>query len=98
MSQLLEELLQRCTVKLRVPGQMGWGTGFFVAPGWILTCAHVVKSVQDSGLYIPARDFLGMYAVVRTQVATNPLSSEFPISLKTYKVYEYLLKKVYHEG
>ncbi|MBD2325387.1 HEAT repeat domain-containing protein [Alkalinema sp. FACHB-956] len=42
MSQL-EDLLQQCTVKLSIPGQLGWGTGFFVAPGWILTCAHVVQ-------------------------------------------------------
>ena len=39
----LEDLLQHCTVKLSIPGQMGWGTGFFVAPGLILTCAHVVQ-------------------------------------------------------
>ncbi|NJO76804.1 MAG: NACHT domain-containing protein [Leptolyngbyaceae cyanobacterium RM1_406_9] len=37
---LLEELLQQCTVKIIIPG--GWGTGFFVAPGLILTCARVV--------------------------------------------------------
>ncbi|MBE9129375.1 MULTISPECIES: HEAT repeat domain-containing protein [unclassified Coleofasciculus] len=43
MSQL-EELLQQCTVKLTLPG--GWGTGFFVAPEWILTCAHVVQEVK----------------------------------------------------
>ena len=39
----LDELLKLCTVKLSVPGKVGWGTGFFVAPGKILTCAHVVK-------------------------------------------------------
>jgi CHASE2 domain-containing sensor protein len=39
----LDELLKLCTVKLSVPGKFGWGTGFFVAPGKILTCAHVVK-------------------------------------------------------
>jgi HEAT repeat protein len=39
----LEALLQHCTVKLSLPNQSGWGTGFFVAPGLILTCAHVVK-------------------------------------------------------
>ena len=39
----LESLLERCTVKLSVSGKSGWGTGFFVAPGKILTCAHVVK-------------------------------------------------------
>jgi CHASE2 domain-containing sensor protein len=39
----LDELLKLCTVKLSVPGKVGWGTGFFVGPGKILTCAHVVK-------------------------------------------------------
>ncbi len=42
MSQI-EDLLQRCTVKLTLPDRSGWGTGFFVAPGWILTCNHVVR-------------------------------------------------------
>lgn len=39
----LDEFLKLCTVKLSIPGKVGWGTGFFVAPGKILTCAHVVK-------------------------------------------------------
>lgn len=43
MPQRLDELLQECTVKITIPDQSGWGTGFFVAPGLILTCAHVVK-------------------------------------------------------
>jgi HEAT repeat protein/energy-coupling factor transporter ATP-binding protein EcfA2 len=41
----LEDLLQQCTVKIIVPG--GWGTGFFVATGLILTCAHVVRNAAD---------------------------------------------------
>lgn len=41
----LEDLLQQCTVKITVPG--GWGTGFFVAPGLILTCTHVVRKAAD---------------------------------------------------
>jgi hypothetical protein len=41
----LEDLLQQCTVKITVPD--GWGTGFFVAPGLILTCAHVVRKSAD---------------------------------------------------
>jgi HEAT repeat protein/DNA polymerase III delta prime subunit len=44
----LEDLLQHCTVKLFIPGQIGWGTGFFVAPGLILTCAHVVRESSGS--------------------------------------------------
>ena len=43
MPQRLDELLQECTVKITIPYQSGWGTGFFVAPGLILTCAHVVR-------------------------------------------------------
>jgi hypothetical protein len=41
------ELLQQCTVKLSVSGA-GHGTGFFVAPEFILTCAHVVKLEHQS--------------------------------------------------
>ncbi len=51
MSQL-EELLQQCTVKLTIPGRMGWGTGFFVAPGWILTCAHVVQEAKGQPIQV----------------------------------------------
>jgi hypothetical protein len=46
MVQRLDELLQICTVKITVPDHTGWGTGFYVAPGLILTCAHVVKAFQ----------------------------------------------------
>ncbi|MEO1391123.1 MAG: trypsin-like peptidase domain-containing protein [Cyanobacteria bacterium J06634_6] len=42
----VDELLKSCTVKLSIPGVTGWGTGFFVAPGLILTCLHVVKAVS----------------------------------------------------
>lgn len=47
MQQRLDELLQHCTVKLKVPGEGGWGSGFCVAPGLILTCAHVVKGLEQ---------------------------------------------------
>jgi tetratricopeptide (TPR) repeat protein len=45
MSQL-EDLLKQCTVKLTLTG--GWGTGFFVSPGLILTCAHVVRKAPNN--------------------------------------------------
>lgn len=45
MGEQLNKLLELCTVKLSIPGQGGWGTGFFVGPGYILTCAHVVKDM-----------------------------------------------------
>jgi tetratricopeptide (TPR) repeat protein len=51
MSQFLEDLLQQCTVKLTVPG-VGYGTGFFVSPGLILTCAHVVKGLGDKSIQV----------------------------------------------
>lgn len=51
MSQL-EHLLQQCTVKLTLPDRSGWGTGFFVAPGWILTCAHVVKEAKGEPIQV----------------------------------------------
>ena len=46
-SEELISLLQRCTARLSIPGESG--TGFFVAPGLILTCAHVVEKVQNDG-------------------------------------------------
>src|SRR5690242_3164454 len=47
MEQKLYELLHQCTVRVTVSGNAGYGTGFFVAPGLILTCAHVVKAAQS---------------------------------------------------
>jgi Trypsin-like peptidase domain/TPR repeat len=42
--QQLDELIRQCTVKICTNG--GHGTGFFVAPGIIITCAHVVEIEQ----------------------------------------------------
>lgn len=47
MNTQLEVLIKSCTVKILIPGQMGWGTGFFVDKGLILTCAHVVRKAVD---------------------------------------------------
>ena len=52
MGQQLERLLQRCTVKLSIPGKVRWGTGFFVAPGLILTCNHVIKDAGNSSIEV----------------------------------------------
>jgi hypothetical protein len=41
----LFELLHSCTARLEVSG--GHGTGFFVAPGLVLTCAHVVEKAES---------------------------------------------------
>ncbi|MGH2508479.1 MAG: hypothetical protein ACRDHZ_13930, partial [Ktedonobacteraceae bacterium] len=44
-SEQLISLFKRCTVRLLTPKECG--TGFFVAPGFILTCAHVVGNVES---------------------------------------------------
>ena len=49
----LEEFLKQCTVRLAVPGT-SLGTGFFVAPGLVLTCAHVVKTAREKNLQVEA--------------------------------------------
>jgi hypothetical protein len=41
----LYELLQNCAVRIGVRGAPK-GTGFFVAPGLILTCAHIIQDAQ----------------------------------------------------
>ncbi|MFF4798653.1 trypsin-like peptidase domain-containing protein [Streptomyces sp. NPDC001351] len=44
MNGRLDALLSRATVRIgpgRAPDTL-WGSGFFVAPGWVLTCAHVL--------------------------------------------------------
>ena len=46
-SQAQEEFLAKCTVRLQAAGKSGYGTGFFVAPSLILTCAHVVRKNQQ---------------------------------------------------
>jgi hypothetical protein len=43
MSLRLDQLLNACTVRIKVPGTKSHGTGFFFAPGLILTCYHVVE-------------------------------------------------------
>ncbi|NJP11570.1 MAG: trypsin-like peptidase domain-containing protein [Leptolyngbyaceae cyanobacterium RU_5_1] len=35
-----------------LPGRMDWGTGFFVAPGAILTCAHLVQETNGQPIQV----------------------------------------------
>ena len=54
MSELrLDRLLSQCTVRVSGRTRGRHGTGFFVAPGLILTCAHVVGG--DSTVSVKAR-------------------------------------------
>jgi len=41
MARALEDLLRQCTVRVEAADRSG--AGFFVAPGKVLTCAHVVR-------------------------------------------------------
>lgn len=48
-----EEHLKECTVRLSHEGKKDHdGTGFFVAPGLILTCAHVFKKANGKQIYV----------------------------------------------
>ena len=42
----LYELLHHCSVRLSLPNGTS-GTGFFVAPGYLLTCEHVVRDAGE---------------------------------------------------
>ncbi len=52
MEEQLYELLRRCTLRVAISGKAGHGTGFFIAPGLILTCAHVVKDYLLGGIEV----------------------------------------------
>ena len=39
--------LRRFVVRVSGPGGGTLGTGFFVAPGWVVTCAHVVEQLGE---------------------------------------------------
>ncbi|MGN9760555.1 VMAP-C domain-containing protein [Streptomyces sp. SD31] len=45
----LEDLTRGATVRLGPAGDPDvlWGSGFFVAPGWVLSCAHVLRLGED---------------------------------------------------
>jgi hypothetical protein len=47
MENSVIDLLQKCTVSIGHSVKDGIGTGFFVAPGLILTCAHVIKPILN---------------------------------------------------
>jgi tetratricopeptide (TPR) repeat protein len=73
VSDSLFELLHSCTVRLQAPG--GHGTGFFVAPGLILTCAHVVEGARGDETHITAHYSEENYQV---QEIVEYLSKPYP--------------------
>ncbi|MFB6614513.1 trypsin-like peptidase domain-containing protein [Streptomyces sp. NPDC085524] len=62
--ELLEPLVLAATVRVHAPpdgyGTPGpgttWGSGFFIAPGWVLTCAHVVGEGGGATMRITGRE------------------------------------------
>ncbi|MFE4628193.1 VMAP-C domain-containing protein [Streptomyces mirabilis] len=50
MTGQLEQLAMRATVWIGPDTQPGlfWGSGFLVAPGWVLTCAHILPLAQGA--------------------------------------------------
>ncbi|WP_165975486.1 serine protease [Actinomadura rubrisoli] len=60
MTTRVQALLRGCLVRLAAPGTAG-GTGFLVAPGTVLTCAHVIAGAEGpvtatlAGRDMPAR-------------------------------------------
>ncbi|MGD1948907.1 MAG: tetratricopeptide repeat protein [Leptolyngbyaceae cyanobacterium] len=64
MSNLrIDELLKQCTVKLSVSENGQVGTGFLVAPGYILTCEHVVRGAAAATVGYKNNDDYGMATV-----------------------------------
>ncbi|WP_030928877.1 trypsin-like peptidase domain-containing protein [Streptomyces sp. NRRL S-646] len=50
MTGHLEQLAMRATVRIgpaTAPGTL-WGSGFLVAPGWVLTCAHILPLAEGA--------------------------------------------------
>ncbi|NET74031.1 MAG: trypsin-like peptidase domain-containing protein [Sphaerospermopsis sp. SIO1G2] len=66
-----EEDLQRCTVRLNV--NYSQGTGFFVAPNFILTCHHVVQSAPDETIQVFWKAENQNYTATVTQVFKYPI-------------------------
>ncbi|MEH2181127.1 serine protease [Nostoc sp.] len=66
-----EDNLQRCTVRLNVASSQG--TGFFVAPNWILTCAHVVEPAKDNPVQVFWKAENQNYTAKVTQLCKYPI-------------------------
>ncbi|MFJ9564136.1 trypsin-like peptidase domain-containing protein [Streptomyces fuscichromogenes] len=84
----LRELVMAATVRIHIPGA-GYapeesgeflGSGFFIAPNWVLTCAHVVHGGEGDGgevtVICRAGPFGEPYAVPGEVAATLPERAE----------------------
>ncbi len=48
MNETTLNLIKECTVRILVGQNKSFGSGFFVAPGLVLTCSHVIEDGQQS--------------------------------------------------
>jgi hypothetical protein len=73
-SDPLGELLRRCTVRISTPN---WhGTGFFVGPGLVLTCAHVLRGGDEAAVALGelSLTWLGRALSLRRILTCEPAS------------------------
>lgn len=68
--QDLYKLLQHCTV--RIDSSTGQGTGFFVSPMLILTCAHVVEALDQKKISIFWKESQQHYTAQVVRLIADP--------------------------
>jgi len=76
MAQSLYELVNDCVVLINVSAR-SQGTGFFIAPSLILTCAHVIEIAQKSNLPVEITwhgQTVPANILYRTEVSTSDLA------------------------
>ena len=70
LASSLDGLLKCCTVKIRGSGHPLTGTGFFVAPGLILTCSHLLPADSKQPITVIWRQQL--YSAFISQTPSSP--------------------------
>jgi hypothetical protein len=75
------DLLKKCTVRIEIEGEVGHGTGFFVAPKQVLTCFHVVKKA-NTGTSKPIQIFW-QNQVYLAEILKLPKDNNQEIGLRT---------------
>jgi HEAT repeat protein len=84
MEPSLYELLRQCTVRVSSHPMTGYGTGFFVAPGLVLTSAHVVQAVQVNKPAVQVSWQGSSYEVLTMQLAANADLALVQIDMTTH--------------
>ncbi len=75
-SEVQSRELRRVVVRVDSDEGQAKGTGFFVAPGWVLSCAHVVKNAQRVAV-VPAPGTAPVPAIVEARSAPREGRSVF---------------------